>query len=61
MKCRKRIRRCHHFRLMRSDPLWPPMEPGSALDLLALSSEGDALGGDFFFEIRENGTENWKR
>jgi hypothetical protein len=36
---------------MRVDRLWPPMEAGSALDLLALLGEGDALGGDFFFEI----------
>ena len=27
------------------------MEPGSALDLLALLGEGDALGGDFLVEL----------
>src|SRR5271163_2279097 len=36
---------------MRNDWLWPPMEAGAGLDLLALLGEGDALVGDFLFEV----------
>jgi fructose-bisphosphate aldolase class 1 len=37
--------------LVRNDPLWPSMETSSCLDLLGMLGEGDALVGDFLFEI----------
>ena len=38
-------------RLERNDPLWPPMEAGAGLGLLALLGEGNALVGDFVFQL----------
>ena len=34
------------------DWLWPPVEVDARLDLLGLLGEGNALVGDFLFEVR---------